>query len=130
MQNLEYQPKQRHGCVTAWLVLMIVVNTAAIFYSLISTNTDMNPYRMVIPEWIYFTLALISLFNVVFAVMLLKWKKVAFWGFVITSVLTMGLNLYAGLGVAQSIVGLLGVCVLFAILQIREDGRSAWDNLE
>jgi len=126
----QYQPKQRHGCVTAWLILMIVVNAAAMFYSLISTNSDLDPYRMVIPEWIYLTLALISLCNVVFAVMLLKWKKIAFWGFVVTSILTMGLNIYAGLGVAQSLVGLLGVGVLFAILQIKEDGKSAWENLE
>ena len=139
MQNLdpsagelakESQPKQRHGCVTAWLVLMIVVYTATMFYSMISTNAELNPYAMVIPEWIYFTLSAVSLANVIFAIMLLKWRKVVFWGFAATSLITMGLNIYAGLGVTQSIVGLVGVGVLFAILQIKEDGRSAWENLE
>ncbi len=130
MQNLDNQPKQRHGCVTAWLVLMIVVNAAAMFYSLISTSDNMSAYAFVIPRWIYLTLALISLCNVICAVMLLKWKKIAFWGFVVSSILTMSVNLYAGLGIAQSIVGLLGVCVLFAILQIKEGGKSAWENLD
>jgi hypothetical protein len=134
VQNLENQPtqgdvKQRHGCVTAWLIIMIVVYTATMFYSLISSNPEYNPYSLVIPQWVFFLLAFISLLNVIFAVFLLKWKKWGFWGFAITSVITMGVNIYAGQGVVQSIVGLVGVCVLFAILQIKENGKSAWENL-
>lgn len=130
MQNLEHQPKQRHGCVTAWLIVMIVVYTATMFYSLISSNPEYNPYSLVIPQWIFFLLAFISLLNVVFAVFLLKWKKWGFWGFATTSAITMGVNIYAGQGIVQSVVGLVGVCVLFAILQIKESGRSAWEQLE
>ena len=84
MQNLDpsaselakqNHPKQRHGCVTAWLVVMIIVYTATMFYSLISTNAELNPYAMVIPQWLYLLLAAISLCNVLFAVLLLKWKN-------------------------------------------------------
>jgi len=130
VQTPETSPRKRHGCVTAWLVVMIVVYTATMFYSILSSNPEYNPYSLVIPQWVFFLLAFISLLNVVFAVFLLRWKKWGFWGFAATSVVTMGVNIYAGQGIVQSLVGLVGVGVLFAILQIKADGKSAWERLD
>jgi hypothetical protein len=68
--------------------------------------------------------------NVVFSVMLFLWKKWGFWGFIITSIGAFAINLSIGLGVGQSIAGLVGIAVLYGVLQIKKDNISAWANLE
>jgi hypothetical protein len=77
-----------------------------------------------------YMLGFIGLLNITFSVFLFQWKKWAFWGFALTSLMTLVVNLNAGLGIAQSIFGLIGVAVLYAILQIKRDGATAWSHLE
>jgi hypothetical protein len=80
-----------------------------------------------------FVIVLLGLFgigNVIFAVLLLKWKRFGFWGFVASSVIVMMINISLGAGISQSLLGMIGVGVLYAILQIRKNDVSAWDNLE
>ena len=129
MENLQNQ-KQRHGCLTAWLVLMMLVYTANMAYSVVLSFIVMTPMQMIIPKWIFFLLAAICILNVVFAIFIFRWKKWAFWGFLVTSLITMGINIYTGNGILSSLVGLFGVGILFALLQLRENGTSAWENLE
>ena len=57
-------------------------------------------------------------------------KKIGFWGFVITSLVAVAVNLNIGLGIAQSLIGLIGILILYAVLQIKADNVSAWNNLE
>jgi hypothetical protein len=40
------------------------------------------------------------------------------------------LNLNMGLGDGQSFIGLVGIVILYGILQIKKDGITAWENLE
>ena len=75
-------------------------------------------------------LIILSVLNVVFAILLFQWKKLAFWGFVLTSVAAFGINLSLEMGIGQSILGLLGIVILWAVLQIKSNGVSAWSNLE
>ena len=122
--------KERHGCVTAWLVFIIVINSIlALVYLLASdmiTNNLPNPPS----KSMILLLGLLGLANVVFAVLLLKWKKIAFLGFVATGVAACGINISIGLGIGQSLFGLVGIGVLYGILQIKKDEVSAWDNME
>ena len=95
------EPKQRHGCVTAWLILMIIVNSfTAIIYlfasDFIIENTPTPP-----SENMMLILGTIGIGNLTFSVYLLKWKKWAFWGFAGTSILTLTLNISNGLGVGS-----------------------------
>ena len=126
MQNLENQPK-RHGCVTAWLVIMIVIYTLNMGYGLIAGFLRHDPTQMV-PQWLLGLLTLICLLNILFAVFIFQWKKWAFWGFLATSVSTMGIN-YAVYGIRQALIGLFAIVILYATLQIKEQGKSAWENL-
>jgi hypothetical protein len=123
--------KQRHGCVTAWLFLMIVINslTSVIYLFFGDVVKEKIPD---ISTSLLLLLAFLSLSNVFFAAMLLRWKKLGFWGFVITSVAAFILNLMMGLGIFQSVFGMTGLLILYGILQIKKEGSdtSTWSNLE
>ena len=122
--------KQRHGCVTTWLILMIVLNSfTALLYIFGSDSISKN-----IPGGISNTmtslLVILGLLNVVFAFMLLRWKKIGFWGFILTSLVAFAVNLSIGQGAFQSLLGLIGIVILYGILQIKKDNVTAWANLE
>lgn len=51
-------------------------------------------------------------------------------GFTASALVTLAINLSIGLGLAPSLLGLLGVVLLYAVLQIKEDRKTAWENLE
>jgi hypothetical protein len=121
--------KQRHGCVTAWLTLIIVANAFGsliyIFFcdTILANEPNASASMLML-------LVFLSLSNVFFAAMLLKWKKMGFWGFVITSVAVFILNLLVGMSNVQSIAGLAGILILYGILQIKNKDTSTWSDLE
>jgi hypothetical protein len=121
--------KQRHGCVTAWLALMILINslTSLLYLFFGDKVMEMAPQ---VSQSLLMLLAFLTLSNVFFAVMLLRWKKLGFWGFAITSAAAFILNLMIGMGILQSVFGMTGLLILYAILQIKKDDTSTWENLE
>lgn len=129
-----YKDRARHGCVSAWLILMIIGNAfVSVFYlffwdSILELVPDESMAE--IPDINPILLGVVGVANLIFAILLFKWKKVGFWGFVGTSVITLGLNISAGLGVGQILTGFAGIAILYGILQIKERDVSAWDNLE
>lgn len=122
--------KQRHGCVTAWLVLMIIANSLTAVLYLFMGDTVIENSPVPIPPTILTVLAIIGIANLSFSVILFQWKKWAFWAFAATSILTLGINLSIGMGIGTSLFGLVGVGVLYGILQLEKDGATAWQNLE
>lgn len=113
--------KQRHGCVTAWLIIMIIANSwSAILYLFAGDMVAKNiPNGISNPMLIL--LAILGLVNVVSSILLFKWEKIGFWGFVITSIGVLIVNLSIGLGIGQSLFGLVGIAVLYGVLQIKKD---------
>jgi hypothetical protein len=71
------EAKKRHGCLTAWLVLMIVANSASALWYVLRSETIRRSLPNA-PGWALPVLIVVSLFNVVCAGTLLQWKK---WGF-------------------------------------------------
>lgn len=118
-----------HGCVTAWLIMMIVVNSLVALIYLIGGDFIDNALGGIEDNYLI-VLGLVGLFNVVCAAYLLKWKKWGFYGFIGSSVVTIIVNLQIGLEPVQSISGLIGVAVLYAILQIKKDGITAWSQMK
>ena len=111
--------KERHGCVTTWFILMlmgssfgILINFAAGFY---------YPFTMFIVLGIGQLVCIISMFN---------WKVAGFWGYVIISVIASFINLSMGVDLPTIIGGLLSPVVLYAIMQIKRNNISAWDQLD
>ncbi|MCB0632206.1 MAG: hypothetical protein R2824_27380 [Saprospiraceae bacterium] len=125
------QLKARHGCVTAWLILVIVVNAITVFTYLFFSSAIADALPGQPSTIMLMAMGLVGILNIIFAVMLFQWKKVGFYGFIGTSVLAFILNIMMGLGMMQSISGLIGIGILYAILQINaKNGRTAWDSLE
>jgi hypothetical protein len=123
------ETKQRHGCLTAWLVLMIISNSLTALIYLFAGGTIKSNLPNA-PAWTLPILALASIANVVFSVALFRWKKWGFFGFVATSILAMIINLKLGMHVGLLLVGLLGVVTLYAVLQIGKDKEKGWTQLE
>ena len=67
--------------------------------------------------------------NVVFAIAIFQWKKWGFFGVIVNTIVAFGINMYAGVGIGQSVLGLVGVGVLFGVLQIGGD-QNGWSQLE
>ena len=124
-------PKERHGCVTVWLVLMIISNGLIALSYLFFGNTiaDFLPNES---NTIYIImLGLIAILNIIFAIMILQWKKMGFFGFVATSIAALFLNSLLGLDLLQSLLGLSGIAILYGILQIKgKNGNSAWSGMD
>ncbi|XOV95162.1 MAG: hypothetical protein ACFHWX_10710 [Bacteroidota bacterium] len=124
------EPKQRHGCVTAWLILLIIGGAfSAATYFFMNEYLAKN-YPVEIPETLKLIYGVISIVNIFLAFMLLRWKRWAFYFLAMNSILVIVLNLYIGLSIGFSISGLIGLAILFGILQIKKGGKSAWENLE
>lgn len=122
--------KQRHGCVTAWLVFMIVVNSVTALVYLFGSKLIAGKLTGSVPPVFVSLLGIAGVANVIFSVQMMQWKKSGFKGFVVSSVCAMAINLLIGVGLIQSLLGLLGIAILYGILQISKDGVSAWDNLK
>lgn len=118
----------RHGCLTAWLILMVVVNSfmsLAYLFSLDNIKQSMPNA----PEWIFPVLTVCTVLNVVFALALFRWKRWGFWGMCATASIALGINITIGLGVLGSLGGIIGIVILFSVLHIGKE-RKAWNQLE
>ena len=122
--------KERHGCVTAWLIFMIVANSFVVITYLFMRNMLQRNLTTTVPTWVFIVSGLLGAANIMFAIELLRWKKWAFWGFVFAAFAAAAINLKMGTSVLQTSIGLAGIIVLYAILRIKNNGVSAWDNLE
>ncbi len=120
--------KERHGCLTAWLVVMIVGNLIVAVYYLVSSAS----FRQAMPsgsEWTLPASIILLLFNMVCAVALLNWKKWGFWGICVSSTIVLIVNLSAGLGIIPALSALLGVILLFWVLHIGRE-KKGWPQLD
>ncbi len=124
------EQKQRHGCVTAWIILMIIFNSLLSVLCIFGVEFVSKNLPNDVSDNMLAILAMLGFLNVVFAILLLLWKKIGFWGFVVTSLAALIINLNIGLSITQSLLGLVGIILLYAVLQIKVDNVSAWQNLE
>jgi hypothetical protein len=120
--------KTRHGCLTAWLVLMIIGNSATALLYLLNGDAIRRALPN-IPGWVLPVLIVFAVFNIICTISLLKWKKWGFWGFCVSSLVALIINLSIDIGIAQSLIGLVGVVVLYGVLQIGND-QKGWTQLE
>lgn len=126
--------RSRHGCLTAWLIFMIVVNSfvvlANLAFGLLSNqiNSAVAAQGVSVPTWAWLVLAGLGIFNIICASALLNWKKWGFYGFLGTSVAAFIVNLSIGVGLPSSLSGFLGIAILYGLLNIGGENR-AWPRL-
>ena len=124
------QNKQRHGCLTAWLIYLIIA------YSIISITyffktdevSEILPYKT--SKNILLIYASLGILSIVFCIMLFKWVKLGFWGIVITNLIGFITRILNGQGIFLAVIGLIGVIGLYALLQLKKENVSGWNNLE
>jgi hypothetical protein len=118
----------RHGCLTTYLVFIIIINSAlALTYLFGAEWLQRNGPKT--PQWAFWVLAVCGVINVVSAVALLRWKRWGFWLFVLSAIAGVGINFSIGLG-PQGIFGaVLGIAILYAVLHIGGE-RKAWPRLQ
>jgi hypothetical protein len=120
--------KQRHGCLTAWLAIMIIANSlTGLAYLLWGAAIKSNLPKA--PAWAIPTLVTACIANVVFSFALLRWKKWGFFGFVGSSIVTLVVNLTIGLSLGSVLLGAVGVALLYGVLQIGYE-KKGWTQLE
>ena len=122
------QKKQRHGCLTAYLILMIIANSLVALIYLLASSAMRDAYPDA-PGWAFPALAVLGIVNVLCAIALFGWKKLGFFGFVATSLIAAVVNFAVGLNAIQAVLGLVGLVVLYGVLQIGKEDKG-WPQLE
>ena len=120
--------KQRHGCLTTWLILMIIANSITALMYLLNSQA-IRQASPGLPSWLFPVLIIVCIFNLICTIALFKWQKWGFWGFLGSSITALVINLSIGLGVGKSLVGLIGIAILYAVLNIGESNKG-WSQLE
>jgi hypothetical protein len=114
--------------VTIWLLLVLTFNAISAVVSVGSSiGTGANP--LPVPAWFWMCMALGSAANVVSALVLLRWKRWGFYVFCVNAGAGVILNLTAGVSLLSCLIGLLGVGILYGVLQLGKP-RSVWSQLE
>jgi len=120
--------KKRHGCLTAFLIFTLVANAAGALMFLLGGQM-LKEGSPEVSAWTFPVLGVLAALNLVFAIALFKWKKWGFWGFVVTTLAALAVQIPGGYGIGQSLTGLIGVIVLYGVLQIGKENKG-WPQLE
>ena len=119
--------RKRHGCLTVYLGFMIFINAGMSLLYFLAGGALGEAGDL--PGWALPVLGLFGLVNVACAVGLFLWKRWGFYGFCASAGIVFVINLAIGLGVGSSVMGLVGIAVLYGVLQIGGEGKG-WDQLE
>ena len=127
--------KKRHWCLFAYLVLILIANSErASFYFFIlpipPPDISEEMARLIkFPNWYFPVMGVLCLLNLISAFAILRWKKWGFWLFTLTASIPLWLNLNFGTSINYSVLELIGVAILYGVLQIGGD-KKGWSQLE
>lgn len=118
--------KQRHGCVTSWIWLVILVNLGyAVFYSAFMFDAYSSDMSLG-----FGVLSIMGILNVLGAILLMRWNKLGFYLFLINSLLIVFINVgLLGMQPVTAISSIFAILVWWGILQVRKNGISAWKQM-
>ena len=128
METPPMVPKQRHGCLTTWLIIMMIAKSGVGLFYLFGSASMAAAYPHA-PTWAFFALALISFANLAGAIALFMWKKWGFYLFAAMSVIIFGINLVIGVNIIAALFGFIGLAFLYGVLQIGKENKG-WPQLE
>jgi hypothetical protein len=128
IRRVETGTPRRHGCLTAYLVFMLIVNTLTSLAYFSMGNKLLNYYPSA-PSGTAYVFAVGSLINVGIVLFLFWWNKWAFYAFCVMAVLIFGVNLYIGISPVGALFGLIGPVILYGVFQIGGE-RKGWNYLK
>lgn len=115
--------KKRGGCLAVYLVFVIAVNTITALSYLFAGNL----FRATMPDvpgWAYYVLALFGIINAACGVAVWQWKRIGVYGFIASAVMVVGVNVLIGIGLFESLFGLIGPVILYALV------RPVWKHFD
>lgn len=123
------EAKKRHGCLTAWLAFVVIVNIYT-SYTYFLKGQRIREVFQTMPSWTVPALGFLCFVQALSAILLFKWKKFGFWLFCVTNVIALIVNAIGGVGLVLGsiIAGLFSVGCLFGALQIGKP--NGWKQLE
>ena len=123
--------KQRHWCLTAFLVVAITLNSLValmyLFWGFLLASMGAAVVDVVVVS-LLLPLGIVG-FNIVCLVALYQWKKWGFYGAVASGLLWFVVTLAIGFPIVPAVIGLVGFAVLYGVLQIGGD-KKGWTQLE
>ena len=119
------QKKERHGCLTAWLIYLIIAYSISTLIHFFNTDAENK-----IPENMHLTYGALEILGIVFSVMIFNWVKLGFYGILIISIVLSLLQAMYGQGILSASFIFLCLLILFLLLQIKKANISGWNNLE
>jgi len=119
------ETKKRHGCLTSWLILIILA--AVMFIVLYFARAGYPHYAPDLPAWALPVLVTIEIIQIICAIALFKWKKWGFWGYCIVCAIAFFANIWLGV-VVTAVSTLFDAIILYAVLNIGKDNNS-WRHL-
>lgn len=115
-------PAARGGCLSTLLVVMIIANAFTAFTYLLRPGTVLAVVPTASLGYLHM-LGVVALANVAFALMIWNWRRIGFWGIIVSTLVTFVINFsnnLAGFGV----VGLILPIILAWLL------RPHWAHLK
>ncbi|MAS32480.1 MAG: hypothetical protein CL610_00650 [Anaerolineaceae bacterium] len=112
----------RGRALTVWLILMALTNAWAIYRYIVILEdfiSHSDPQFTVILQWALPLMAIVALINIVGVIFLWRWRRLGFYVLVATTTITLTVNLMLNVPVATSILGLVGLLILWALLRPR-----------
>lgn len=113
--------KKRGGCLTAFIVVMLVANIGMSLYYVVTTS-GFSETSLIVPAWTIPTLVFIGLLNIGFAIAIWNWNKIGVYGFWVNAVAAAAINISLGLTIFQAVFGFLGPIILTLLV------RPKWDE--
>jgi len=114
--------RKREGCLTIFLIMMLVVNLVTGFYFLV-TSFVARQSLPAFPAWIIPVSGLLCMANVVFTLAIWKWKKWGLYGFACSVAAAYIVNLVTT-KMLWNVFGLIGVLLLAFLL------RPHWSHMD
>ena len=119
------EKKKRHGCLTSWLILMLLAS--ALFIILYLARAGYPQYSPDLPAWALPVLITIETIQIICTIALFKWKKWGFWGYCIICASAFITNIWLG-AVITAIGTIFDAIILYAVLNIGKK-NTGWRNL-
>ncbi|MGD0780006.1 MAG: hypothetical protein ABR954_04390 [Dehalococcoidales bacterium] len=116
--------KRRHGCLTTWLILIVLGNIAITVVSIEAVTAHPEDYY----AWVMPVQIIFLIWGLVCVMALIMWKKWGFYGFLVGAFTTMILYLVTG-NYVYAFTPFISVLCLYGVLHIGSDNKG-WPQLD
>jgi len=125
--NTEVIPeRKRGGCLTAFLIVVLVVSPLYVLVALLPMSAEAQRSLSNWPQWAIYMLGLVGLALFVCAFAIWKWKRWGVYGFAVATVVFLVSSFFQGkLSIAAAVLG-FGIVMAILIRLV----RPVWQKME